>query len=256
VAGRLEGKIALISGGARGMGACEAARFVEEGARVVIGDVLDEEGQRTADAIGEACAYVHLDVTQEEQWQAAIEAATGQFGALNVLVNNAGILRAGPIETTSLEDFEQILRINLSGTFLGVKTAIPALRAAGGGSIVNISSIAGLVGVAGAPGYVASKHGVHGLSRAAALELGRDGIRVNSIHPGGVDTPMTQMAGVTQAQKDAAYKQYPLGRVGEPEDIAHMVVFLASDESAYCSGGAYLVDGGALAGRMPEGLGD
>jgi len=236
------------------MGACEAARFVEEGAQVVIGDVRDAEGEEVAGAIGDACVFVHLDVTRESEWRDAVATATGRFGKLDVLVNNAGILRAGSIEETSLGDFEEVVRINLSGTFLGMKCSISAMRSAGGGSMINISSIAGLVGVAGVPGYVASKHGIQGLSRAAALELGKDWIRVNSIHPGGIDTPMTQIEGLSAAERDAAYQHYPIARAGQPEDVAHMAVFLASDESAFCSGGAYLVDGGAIAGRVPEGL--
>ena len=252
--GRLEGKVALISGGARGMGACEARRFVAEGACVAFGDVRDAEGAALAKELGDAARYLHLDVTSEQDWQSAVEHTTQAFGRLDILVNNAGIILSGLIEHTTLEDFEAIIGVNQSGTFLGIKSVIGAMRASGGGSIVNISSVAGLVGVARLPGYVASKHAVRGLSKVAALELGRDGIRVNSVHPGGVDTPM--LAGdvtIDPSQRDAVYGSNPIPRIGEPEDVANLVLFLASDESAYCTGGEYLVDGGVSAGRAEQG---
>jgi 3alpha(or 20beta)-hydroxysteroid dehydrogenase len=243
MAGRFEGRVALISGGARGMGATEARRFVAEGARVVIGDLLDADGQALAKELGDAVHYVHLDVTSESEWQAAVGHTTEAFGRLDILVNNAGILRVGPIEQMPAKDFELVVRVNQIGTFLGIKSVIGAMRAAGGGAIINISSIAGLVGIAGVGAYVASKHAVRGLTKTAALELGRDGIRVNSVHPGGIDTPMT-------TSDPAAYATYPIPRVGEPDEVANMVLFLASDEAAYCTGGEYLVDGGATAGRL------
>ena len=256
MAGRLAGKVALISGGARGMGACEARLFVAEGARVVVGDVLDAEGRAVAKGLGEAGGYVSLDVTSEADWQAAVEHTQEEFGRLDVLVNNAGIVRAGSIEHTSLEDFEAVVRVNQIGCFLGIKSVIAAMRASGGGAIVNISSIAGLIGVAGVAGYVASKHAVRGLTKAAALELGVDGIRVNSVHPGGVDTPMTNQGLLEEEQRNAIYAENPIPRVGRPEEVANLVLFLASDESAYCTGGEYLIDGGTTAGRIHQGLGD
>jgi 3alpha(or 20beta)-hydroxysteroid dehydrogenase len=237
------------------MGACEARRFVAEGARVVLGDVLDAEGEALAKELGDAAHYRHLDVTSEADWQAAVEHTTRDFGRLDILINNAGIIRTGAIEHTALEDFEAVIQVNQIGTFLGIKSVIGAMRAAGGGSIINISSVAGLMGVARLPGYVASKHAVRGLTKVAALELGHDGIRVNSVHPGGVDTPM--LSGdvtIDPAQRDAVYGANPIPRIGQPEDVANVVLFLASDESAYCTGGEYLVDGGATAGRAQTGI--
>jgi len=249
MAGRIDGKVVLISGGARGMGAAEARLCVEHGARVVIGDLLDGEGQQLAEELGDSAHYVHLDVTNEAQWRAAVDATTQAFGRLDVLVNNAGILRVSPIETMELSDFELVVRVNQIGTFLGIKSVIAPMRAAGGGSIINISSIAGQIGVAGVAGYVASKHAVRGLTKTAALELGADGIRVNSVHPGGIDTPMNAAPDPSFGDTDSIYASYPLARIGQPVEVANVVLFLASDESAYCTGGEYLVDGGATAGR-------
>jgi 3alpha(or 20beta)-hydroxysteroid dehydrogenase len=244
--GRLAGKVALVSGAARGMGAAEARLFAAEGARVVLGDVLDEPGRKLAAELGERAVYTPLDVGSEAAWQRAVDLARESFGRLDVLVNNAGILRVGAIEQTSLADFENVLRVNLVGCFLGIKAAIPALRAAGGGSIVNISSVAGLTGVAGMVGYVSSKHAVRGMTKVAALELGRDGIRVNSVHPGGVDTPMVQGLGL---RGDSAYASQPIPRLARPEEVAELVLWLASDASTYCTGAEFVIDGGLTAGR-------
>jgi 3alpha(or 20beta)-hydroxysteroid dehydrogenase len=254
MAGELAGKVALISGAARGMGAEEARLFAREGARVVIGDVLDEEGEKVAAAIGEAAVYQHLDVTSESDWQAAIAKAESAFGRLDVLVNNAGILRYGALEHTSLEEYERVIRINQIGPFLGMKAAIPALRRAGGGSIVNISSLAGLHGIGGAVSYTASKFALRGMTKVAALELGRDGIRVNSVHPGGVETPMTRPFG--EATDPGSVRRYttPIPRIGRPEEVANLVLWLASDKSSYCTGSEFVVDGGELAGMSPASL--
>jgi 3alpha(or 20beta)-hydroxysteroid dehydrogenase len=245
--GRLAGKVALISGAARGQGAAEARLFAAEGAAVVLGDVLDAEGAAVAAEIGGAAAYVHLDVTREDAWRDAIGRACSRFGRLDVLVNNAGIVRPGPLETLPLEDFEAVVRVNQIGCFLGMKTAIPALRAAGGGSIVNISSIAGLRGRAGVIAYAASKWAIRGMTKSAALELGGFGIRVNSVHPGAIDTPMISGPDFDPAARAAHVAKLPIARMGEPADVAPLVLFLASDESAYCTGADFVVDGGATA---------
>jgi 3alpha(or 20beta)-hydroxysteroid dehydrogenase len=256
MAGDLEGKVALISGSARGMGEEEARLFAAQGAKVVLADVLDEEGEKAAAAIGGAAIFQHLDVTDESQWQVAVARAESSFGKLDVLVNNAGILRYGPIETTTLEEYELVLRVNQIGPFLGMKTAIPALRRAGGGSIVNISSMAGMRGIAGLVAYSSSKFAVRGMTKVAALELGRDGIRVNSVHPGGVETPMTRPLGEqTDASQPREYTT-PIARIGRPDEIAQLVLFLASEKSSYCTGSEFLVDGGDMAGHVHSALSD
>jgi 3alpha(or 20beta)-hydroxysteroid dehydrogenase len=251
MAGDLEGKVALISGGARGMGAEEARLFVSEGGRVVIGDVLDEEGEKIAIALCEAALYVHLDVTSESDWQAAVAKAEEHFGQLDVLVNNAGILRFGMLEQTELEEYELVIRINQTGVFLGMKSAAPALRRAGGGSIVNISSLAGMKGIGGALAYTASKFAVRGMTKVAAIELGSAGIRVNSVHPGGIETPMTTPVGVSSDPNEQQYT-YPIPRVGRPDEVAQLVLWLASDKSSYSTGSEFIIDGGDSAGHLPE----
>jgi 3alpha(or 20beta)-hydroxysteroid dehydrogenase len=247
--GRLDGKVALISGAARGQGEAHARRFVSEGAKVVIADLLDAEGEAVAKDLGDAARYVHLDVTSEDDWTAAVAATVESFGGLHVLVNNAGVLGAfTPIEKSTVEHFMKVLSINLVGAFLGIKTGAGALRASGGGSIVNISSTAGMWGVPFAADYTASKFGVRGLTKVAALELGRDGIRVNSVHPGGVLTEMVKAVG-DDGESDY-YRKLPAGRIGTVDDIANLVLFLASDESAYCTGTEFLIDGGMQAGDL------
>ena len=248
--GRLEGKVALISGAARGMGAAEARLFVAEGANVLLGDVRDEDGEALAKELGGSAAYVGLDVTDEASWQAAVAGAEERFGKLDVLVNNAGILHFSPLEQTELDDWERVIRVNQTGTFLGMKTAAPALRAAGGGSIVNISSAAGMEGIAGVIAYSASKWAVRGMTKTAALELGRDGIRVNSVHPGGVNTPMIATREVTEETRTAAYGGQPIPRIGRPEEVAELVCWLASDASSYSTGAEFVIDGGSLAGTF------
>ena len=249
MAGDLEGKVALISGGARGMGAAEARLFAAEGARVVIGDVLDEDGEKTANEIGDAAHYVHLDVTSEDDWQAAVAQAEALLGRLDVLVNNAGVLSFGLMEHTELAEYERVIRINQVGVFLGMKSVVAAMRRAGAGSIVNISSMAGMKGIGGAVSYTASKYAVRGMTKVAAIELGAEGIRVNSVHPGGVETPMTTPVGAGGEEQE---HDFPLGRIGQPEEIAQLVLFLASDKSSYSTGAEFLVDGGDMAGHMPE----
>ena len=246
--GRLDGKVALISGGARGQGAEEARLLSREGAKVVFGDILDEEGQKVEAEIAEAggdALYVHLDVTSESDWQTAVQTAVDKYGKLDVLVNNAGIIIQKSIEETTEEDWDRTLDVNLKGVFLGVKAAIPAMRQAGG-SIVNISSNVGLVGSTRASSsYIASKGGVRLFTKAAAIQHAKDGIRCNSIHPGAIETDMYRQSGVTG---DPDYMgRIPLGRIGDTIDIANAVLFLASDESSYMTGSEMVIDGGVTA---------
>jgi 3alpha(or 20beta)-hydroxysteroid dehydrogenase len=244
--GRLDGKVALISGGARGQGATAARRFVAEGARVAIGDILDDDGKTLASELDDAGLYVHLDVTLEDDWSSAVSAAERTFGRVDVLLNNAGILAFGKIEDSSLEDYMRIVNVNQVGVFLGMKAAVPAMKRAGGGSIINISSVEGLRGLPRLTAYTASKFAVRGMTKSAAVELGRHKIRVNSVHPGFIDTPMTRAQGLEGVDVDKLFEAgVPLRRAGTPEDIVNMVVFLASDESSYCTGAEFIVDGGA-----------
>lgn len=244
--GRLEGKVALISGGARGQGAAEARLFAAEGAKVVIGDVLDDEGAHTAKELGDAVAYRHLDVTDEANWQAVVDETEGLFGPISVLVNNAGVLSFGSIEKVPLEEFERVMRINVNGVFLGMKTVAASMERAGGGSIVNTSSTSGLTGLPFLSAYVASKWAVRGLTKTAAIDLGRKGIRVNSVHPGGIDTPM--IAGT--ASDAPFYKRLPVARMGTADEVARAVLFLASDEASYTTGAELAIDGGATCGDL------
>ena len=243
---RLDGKVVLVTGGARGIGAAIARAAVTEGAKVVIGDVSDRDGEALATALGASAKYVHLDVTKPEDWEAAIAAAVKTYGALNVLVNNAGIANYGPIGQYSRADWDRIVAINLTGVFNGITAAIPALKAAGGGSIVNMSSLAGLRGEAGMPGYVATKFAVRGLTKAAALDLARYGIRVDSIHPGIVHTPLSAEG------PQVSMSHVAMERVGEPIEIANLAVFLASDESSFSTGAEFIADGGELAGLIRQ----
>ncbi len=248
---RLEGKVALISGGARGQGAVEARLFAQEGAQVVIGDILEDEGRRLEAEINElggSCVFVHLDVTSEEGWQRAVNTAVEQFGKLDVLVNNAGIFRLATVEETSSELWDEIMDINGKGVFLGTKVAIPEMRKAGGGSIVNISSVAGLIGSQYSAAYGASKGAVRLLTKSTAVQYAREGIRANSIHPGVIETPMTadNLLGDEEARQ-RTIARHPLGRFGQPEDVAYGVLFLASDESSFMTGSELVIDGGLTA---------
>ena len=244
--GRLDGKVAIVTGGARGQGEAEARLFAAEGAQVVVADVLDAEGAAVAADLGEAGAFLHLDVTDEGQWVAAVSAAEARFGPVTVLVNNAGILAFEAIHRVTLDDWQRVQGVNVTGTFLGIKSVTRSMARAGGGSIVNISSTAGLVGLPYVGAYVASKWAVRGLTKSAAIDLGPKGIRVNSVHPGGIDTPMT--AGT---DKDAPfYRRLPISRMGTSEEVARAVLFLASDESSYTTGAELAVDGGATSGDL------
>jgi 3alpha(or 20beta)-hydroxysteroid dehydrogenase len=245
--GRLAGKVAIITGAARGQGAAEARMFAAEGAQVVLGDVLDADGEAVAVEIGDAARYVHLDVTSEEDWAGAIAMAEA-LGPLTVLVNNAGILRFTAMADTTLDEYLQVIMINQVGTFLGMRSAIAPMQRAGGGSIINISSIDGIGSKNGLVSYTSSKGAVRAMTKTGALELGQFGIRVNSVHPGGVWTPM--IGDVPAEQFDLGHQHLPLRRASRPEEIGAMVLFLASDEASYCSGGEFVVDGGWLAGDI------
>jgi len=247
--GRLDGKVALITGGARGQGAEEGRLFSAEGATVVLTDVLDEDGERTAAEIDRA-DYRHLDVRSESEWEEVVADVVARHGRLDVLVNNAAIDLIKRLDATTMEEWDRVVAINQTGVFLGMRTAAKAMMAAGGGgSIVNISSVAGLEGVFGHGAYTGTKFAVRGMTKVAAKEWGKHGIRVNSVHPGLIETPMTAdlRAFNDPATRAKAERNIPLGRVGQPVDIAWMVVFLASDESSYCSGQEFTVDGGVHA---------
>ncbi|MEU0540359.1 SDR family oxidoreductase [Nocardia sp. NPDC005978] len=243
--GRLSGRVALISGAASGMGASHARAFIAEGAAVMLGDIADDAAARLAAELGDRAASVHLDVTRLADWEAAVAATVDRFGALNVLVNNAGILDGGSIGTYTEKQWNNIIAINLTGPFLGLTAARDALVAARPAAVVNISSAAGIQGVPGVHGYTASKFGVRGLTKSAALELAPHGVRVNSVHPGGILTPM--LGAPEDAPVDRAAN--PLARLGSPAEVTSMVVFLASEESSYCNGAEFVVDGGMTAGR-------
>jgi 3alpha(or 20beta)-hydroxysteroid dehydrogenase len=248
--GRLDGKVALITGAARGQGEAAARLFVEEGAKVVLGDILDEAGKAVTASLGDAAIYLHHDVSQEDSWAAFVATASETFGRIDALVNNAGIPHLAPIAQIALDDYMKVIRVNQVGCLLGMKSVIPAMVQAGGGSIVNVSSTPGIECAMVLVAYVASKFAIRGMTKTAALELGRVGIRVNSLHPGGVDTPMGDgsMEGFEQVDTQGFYASLPLGRIGKPMELAQVALFLASDESSYCTGSEFVADGGMLAG--------
>jgi 3alpha(or 20beta)-hydroxysteroid dehydrogenase len=249
--GKLDGKVALVTGGARGMGKSHVRHLVAEGARVAFGDVLDDAGTAVAGKLdGDVAFYQHHDVTSESDWTAIVASTVDRYGRLDVLVNNAGVLQHSKIADTSVADFRRVLDVNVIGTWLGIKAVIEPMSAAGGGSIVNISSIEGFAGAAGLSAYSASKFAVRGITKAAAQELGHAGIRVNSIHPGGIMTPMAMQAASSFSDLDGVgfVAKMPIPRFGEPVEISRLVAFLASDESSYCTGSEFIADGGILSG--------
>ena len=249
--GRLAGKVALISGGARGQGATEARLFVREGASVVFGDVLDDQGKKVEAEIrasGGQATYVHLDVTREADWRAAVATAVQAYGTLNVLVNNAGILFRAKIEDTSEADWDRIMAVNVKGVFLGTKCALPAMRQAGGGSIINISSTAGLVGSPGeTAAYTATKGAVRLFTKATAIQHAKENIRCNSVHPGPIVTDMIKDVLEKREAWEQRLRRLPMGRAGTPEEVAYGVLYLASDESSYMTGSELVIDGGTTA---------
>jgi 3alpha(or 20beta)-hydroxysteroid dehydrogenase len=254
---RLHGKTTLVTGAARGLGASVARLFHAEGANVVVADVLDDEAASLANALGERALAVHLDVASETEWSRAIARTVQAFGGLHVLVNNAGIYRVKPLAETTADEYLHVIRINQLGCFLGMRACIEPLNAAGGGSIINIASTAGLEGIAGALPYTASKHAVVGMTRAAALELAAHRIRVNVVCPGGMATPLlVESLGLpleTLTTMDIPWN--PLRRMGHPDEIAKAALFLASDESSYATGAVFVIDGGLTAG-VPSAGGD
>ena len=245
---RLQGKVALISGGARGMGASEARLFAQEGAQVVIGDVREDEGRQLEAQINEAggeALFLKLDVTSEADWQSVVASTVSRFGKLDVLVNNAGIGGGGRLEHTALEDWNRMMDINAKGVFLGTKTAISAMREAGGGSIINISSIWGIVGAEmSSPMYQASKGAVRLLTKTTALQHAADGIRCNSVHPGPIATPLTEPSRNDPERNRVMLERTPMGRYAAPIEVAYGVLYLASDESSYVTGSELAIDGG------------
>jgi len=245
--GRLSGRIALITGAAKGQGEAVARLFCHEGSKVVLADILDERGKTLARELGSNALYTSLDVSSESDWHAAVNLTKQRFGRLDILVNNAGILKVSPILEMDLDTYMEVIHINQVGCFLGMKIAGAAIVEAGGGSIVNTSSTAGLWGTPFSVAYVASKFAIAGMTKTAALELGPRGVRVNSVHPGVIDTDMAH--GFEGVDPEDASNSLPVGRIGKPEEIAKLVLFLASDESSFCTGSAFTADGGEMAGK-------
>ncbi|MGW6578191.1 SDR family NAD(P)-dependent oxidoreductase [Streptomyces globisporus] len=259
--GKLDGRVVLVTGAARGQGEQEARLFAAEGARVVVADVLVEQGESLAKELGaDAARFVRLDVGDEEDWAAAVTVAKDAFGKIDGLVNNAGILRFNELVNTPLAEFEQVVRVNLTGAFLGIRAVAPEIEAAGGGTIVNTSSYTGLTGMPLVGAYAATKHAVLGLTKVAAMELAGKGVRVNAVCPGAVDTAMSNPAlldpdadlTASSAALEAYYRRLlPMGRIGRPEEVAALVLFLTCDDSSYITGQPFVVDGGWLAGVSP-----
>ncbi|MCX6395955.1 MAG: glucose 1-dehydrogenase [Propionibacteriales bacterium] len=243
---RLSGKVAIVTGGAQGQGAEIARQFVAQGAKVVIADVADELGAALAAELGADAHFRHHDVSDEDSWTALVEDTNERFGPVSVLANNAGILRFAEIEKMTKEEYLLLVNVNQLGTFLGMKAVARTMRKNGGGSIINASSVEGLAGMASLTAYTATKFAIRGMTKAAAMELGPKQIRVNSVHPGMIDTPMTRPHGGDAAMEFGA-SRVPLRRVGYPSDIAPLYVFLASDESSYINGAEIAIDGGVTA---------
>jgi len=251
---RLQGKVALVTGGARGMGAATARLFVAEGAKVLITDVLDQDGEKLAQELGAAALFMHHDVSDEDSWKAVVAKAESAFGGIDILVNNAGILLFKTIAQTSKAEYERVLGVNLVGTFLGVKVVGEHMAARGRGSIVNISSVDGMKAANSLGAYSSSKWGVRGLTRVAAMEYGHRGVRVNSVHPGGINTVMSNPTAAARADIDKQYSNIPMQRIAEPEEVARVSLFLASDDASYVCGAEVAVDGGMLTGHYYVGM--
>ena len=248
--GKLDGQVALISGGSRGQGEAQARLFAREGAAVALGDVLEEEGQRVANSIndtGGQAMFQPLDVTESSSWKSMVAETVDQFGRLDIVINNAGIARVKMIEDSTLQEYLDVIRINQLGVWLGMKAAIPALKEAGGGCIINTSSIAGQAGYAGLGAYVSSKFAVRGMTKVAALELGQYSIRVNSVHPGPIDTPMIRDPQIATRDVDDVSFDAPIPRVGHVDEVAKMMLFIAAD-ATYSTGAEFVIDGGVTAG--------
>lgn len=244
--GKLDGKVAVVTGGSRGQGASHVRMLVEEGAQVVFSDVLVDEGEALAKELGKNAKFIKHDVTKADEWKKVIEEAESTYGPVTILVNNAGIVKSKKFEDFTEDEFRKILDVNLMGQFHGMQAVLPSMKKAGGGSIINISSIDGLRGAPGNSAYDASKFGVRGLTKTVALEYAEYGIRVNSIHPGVIQTPMIEADDV-QGAVDELKAGIPLKRVGRPEEISKLVVFLASDDSSYSTGSEFIADGGITA---------
>ena len=244
--GRVSGKVAIVTGAARGMGEAHARRLIEEGAQVMLTDVLDAEGEAAAKALGPNARYRHHDVSRESEWKAVVAATEAAFGPITVLVNNAGIVLNGPIESHSEADYRKVIDVNQVGVFLGMKSVLPSMKRAGGGSMINVSSIAGFVGIWGAPGYTASKFAVRGMTKSAAIEFAPFNIRVNSVHPGMIRTQMSVAEGEGAAQMEMLVNSAPAARRGEPEEVSAVVILLASDETRFSTGAEFVVDGGFI----------
>ena len=251
---RLDGKVAIVTGGARGMGAATVRLFVAAGARVVIADLLEAEGTALAQELGDAARFVRLDVTSTESWVGAVRFAQEAFGPVDVLVNNAGVLLFKGLLQTTPEEYRRVIEVNLVGEFLGIQAVAPGMIARGGGAIVNISSVDGMKGANGLGAYASSKWGVRGLTKVAAMELGHLGIRVNSVHPGGVDTAMTNVDHMPRDKVNERFRNIALQRIGAPEEIARATLFLASDEASYMAGSEIVVDGGMVIGQYYPGI--
>ena len=247
---RLEGKVAIVTGAARGLGLAIAQRLAADGARVLGADLRDEEGRRAFAEIGAGARYAPLDVRSPDEWRAAVDFCAAELGRPNVLVNNAGVLCAGPIEEITSEQFRLSFEVHMLGPLLGIQAVIPAMQAAGGGSIINVSSAQGLQGMRNLTPYVSTKFGLTGLTRNAAIELGPRGIRVNALHPGPIDTAMRGGSSESAAGRGSFFSALPLRRSSQPAEIAAAVAFLASDDASYATGGSFVFDGGQLAGPM------